>query len=468
MNHGRSEKAHYQASPVHRYRGNPFIEALPSLPATKQDILQGLRSYPPKPTDKVRRQGEIVRFMELSNLNDLVIPFPEYERAALALAKILRDRYVACNPMTAEDAQRRHAISIEGPDGPLFPPGWKSTASGHLLLSHSGMGKTTFLLAVLLGYPQRISHDSYKGGHLKCEQIVFLVIRVPHDATLKSLCVQFFEEIDKLLGTQYARQALVVQRVGQMVRLMRTVATATSLGLLAIDELQNLRSATGSNADFMLNLFSEIIESLGISLVLLATPAVQSVIEKSVRNGRKMTSMGETVIRHRSRNDPFWLELCDQLWDYTYTKTKPRLTTATLDAWHRTSAGNTAFTTLSFHLAQQDEIGGTEQVDETSFERVADSRMAFLQPAIRSLLSQNPEQLEKFDDLLPSKEFQALREQLGALDKLPASRKVQEEFEDNVRDVTPKRRALSRGKQTEKRKQPPDFEMALEDPLAMT
>ena len=128
------------------------------------------------------------------------------------------------------------------------------------------MGKTTFVQTFLLRYPKVIQHTGYGESHLKCHQIPYLVVRVPHDGTLKSLCLQFFDEIDALLGTNYSRQARSLRNIAPMVQLMNQVATAVSLGVLIIDEVQNLRSANGLNAELMLNLFSEIIERLGISL----------------------------------------------------------------------------------------------------------------------------------------------------------------------------------------------------------
>ncbi len=109
----------------------------------------------------------------------------------------------------------------------------------------SGMGKTTFISSFLLGYPQIIRHTQYHGRKLKCHQIVYLVLRVPHDATLKSLCLQFFDKVDHLLGTNYLRQARGLRQIAPMVHLMNQVATATSLGFIVIDDIQNLRSAKG-------------------------------------------------------------------------------------------------------------------------------------------------------------------------------------------------------------------------------
>lgn len=408
--------AKYRDTGVSRFSGNPFIEALPALEKSKLEFLTLLSHYPSKPTATTRRAGEIVRIMELSAVNDLVFPFPEYQKAGIALATMMRDTYVARNPLTVIDRQRRHAIATNGANGFAFPANWKSSAKGHFMMAVSGMGKTTFALAYLLRYPQVIVHTHYNGNELKCHQVVYVVLRVPHDATLKSLCIQFFDEIDQLLGTNYARQANAIRNVAPMVELMNRVATAVSLGFMVVDEVQNLRSARGTNAEFVLNLFSEIIERLGISLLALATPAVQSVIEGSVRNARKLASHGETVLRPMARKDPQWQDFCETYWDYTYVQKKIPLTKEILDAWHAASAGNTAFAALAFTLSQRNEIGGREVIDVAAFERTAATDMAFLQPAIAALRSNDPRKMRAFDDLIFSPRYHALRKLLGAKD----------------------------------------------------
>lgn len=428
--------ANYIVTGVTRFKDNPFIEALPQLENSKSDYLVGLSNYPPVPTKETRSSSEIVRMMELSSLSDIVIPFPEYQKAAIALATILRDTYVARNPLTVVDRQRRHALASKGSDGLPFPANWKSSAKGHFMMAVSGMGKTTFAQAFLLRYPQVISHTSYQGKSFKCSQVVYIFIRVPHDATLKSLCIQFFAEVDNLLETNYVRQARSVRQIGLMVQLMNEVATAVSLGFLIVDELQNLKSARGGTAEYVLNLFSEIIERLGISLLVLATPAVQSVIEGSVRNSRKLASYGETVLRPMQKNDPQWEDFCDTYWDYSFVKNKSSLTKDIRDTWHKVSAGNTAFAALAFTLAQRNEIGGREIIDVASFERTAATDMAFLQPAISALLSGKPDRLRAFDDLIFSEKYRALRKLLGANDD-NVKQGAYEEFDDVIEANVP-------------------------------
>jgi hypothetical protein len=457
----------YVDTGVSRFSGNPFIEALPRIEQTKLDFLTLLSHYPAKPSAATRKAGEVVRIMELSAVNDLVFPFPEYQKAGLALATMMRDTYVARNPLSVIDRQRRHALATGGTDGFPFPANWKSSAKGHFMMAVSGMGKTTFALAYLLRYPQVIGHAGYKGTELRCHQVVYVVLRVPHDATLKSLCIQFFDEIDRLLGTNYARQANAIRNVAPMVELMNRVATAVSLGFMVIDEVQNLRSARGDNADFVLNLFSEIIERLGISLLALATPAVQSVIEGSVRNARKLASYGETVLRPMSRTDPQWEDFCETYWDYIYVKKKASLTKATLDAWHKASAGNTAFAALAFVLSQRNEIGGREVIDAAAFERTAATDMAFLQPAIAALRSNDPRKLRAFDDLIFSPRYRALRRLLGAKEEQPVNGMgTGEEFDDVAATPAPAPAPAKRARHTAAPTAGP-VELPGEDPLAL-
>lgn len=458
------QEAIYVDTGVSRFSGNPFIEAMPPIEQTKLEFLTLLSNYPPKPSAATRKAGEVVRIMELSAINDLVFPFPEYQKAGLALATMMRDTYVARSPLTVIDRQRRHALATGGADGFPFPANWKSSAKGHFMMAVSGMGKTTFALAYLLRYPQVIAHTAYRGTELRCHQVVYVVLRVPHDATLKSLCIQFFDEIDRLLGTNYARQANSIRHVAPMVELMNRVATAVSLGFMVVDEVQNLRNARGGNAEFVLNLFSEIIERLGISLLALATPAVQSVIEGSVRNARKLASYGETVLRPMAKNDPQWQDFCETYWDYTYVSKKGSLTKAILDAWHDASAGNTAFAALAFVLSQRNEIGGREVIDVSSFARTAATDMAFLQPAVSALRSNDPRRLRAFDDLIFSPRYRALRKLLGANDEQP-TRGGNDEFEDvcavGGKPTAPVKRTR---KVTTSRRSP--IELPEEDPLA--
>jgi len=447
--------ANYVHSPISRYKGNPFIEALPPLSGTKAEFITAVANYPDPPTTATRALSEIDRMSELHALNDLVFPFPQYQQAGLALAMMLRESYVARNPLEIVDRQRRHALATSSQEPGLYPVDWKSSATGHTLMSISGMGKTTFLNAALLRYPQVVEHCQYGDTRLNCRQIVYLKLSIPHDGTLRSLCLDFFGQIDRMLGTEYRREARSYRTIAPMQSQMIRVANAVSLGTLFLDELQNLRSAKGLQADLVLNMLSNFIEE-GIGLFTLCTPAVQSVLEGSVRNARKLTSSGTTFLEPMRNNSPIWQDFCEACWDYTYVKHKARLTKEIVNAWYRASAGNTAFAMLAFSLTQQAEIGGAERVDEIGFERVSVTRMAFLQPAIAALLSNCPKKLMAFDDLIFSERFRALRGCLGVKEcsqSYPAETEF-DEWNESKSPIQPQsrgRRSPHKGNQEDER-----------------
>src|SRR3546814_10122692 len=89
--------------------------------------------------------------MELSILNDIVHPFPEFQKAGLALATIIRQSYIGRNPLTVIDRQRRHAMaSHHGATGSgvPFPRDWTSSARGHLIRSEEHTSEIQSLMRI--------------------------------------------------------------------------------------------------------------------------------------------------------------------------------------------------------------------------------------------------------------------------------------------------------------------------------
>lgn len=428
-----SIEAQYKPTGVRRFEGNPFIEAMPQLEVSKNAILDRLEHYPEKPTKADRKKSELARAAEVGCINEIVYPFAEYKRAGVNLTMNIRESYVARNPLSGEDAQRRQAIATAtDPSADIqMPKNWISSAKGQTLLGISGSGKTTFATAFSLPYQVVIEHREYKGQKLTCRQIPWVSIRMSHDATLKSLCLQFFEVVDRILGnTNYQRHAQSVRSISRMVLLIAQVATAASIGVIFIDEVQNLKAAKGTNATFVLNLFSEIIEKAGVSLVIAGTPALASVIDENVRNLRKLNSGGESNFVQMRYGDPEFDAFCDVYWDYQFVKNPIRLDKEIRQAWYRAGAGNPAFTAMAFMLAQRNEIGGREVIDAAAFDRVAKIDMAILEPAIAALRTGKAALLRDFDDLLFKEGCTALRRLIAWADGDEPSTLAQEEFQE--------------------------------------
>lgn len=428
----RSIPAEYKATGVQRYDGNAYIEALPKMEETKDAILDRIEYFPPEFSKADRAKGELVRIAELARIGSMIYAFAEYKRAASNTTINIREAYVSRNPLKVEVQRRRSMIAAlkDLDDEAAFRSvAFKSSALGQMIMAVSGSGKTTLGGGVLAPYCCVIEHTEYKGQPFRCRQIPVIPLAVMQDGSLMGFCVQFFETIDKILGnTHYAGEAKAVRTIPLMTLLIHKVAWAVGLGLVFIDDVQNLRAARGKLAEMVLNLFSQMLEIAGVSLLISATPALEPVIARSMRNIRKLTLGGTSKFPVMTRNDLQWIAFATAVWCYQNVKHPGPLTEDILDAWHGCSGGNPAFTSLSFALAQRQEIGERETLDRLSFERVFETDMILLKPAIKALLSGKAGDLQKFDDLIPKSGLMELLDQLGWAHETKESAEDEPEF----------------------------------------
>jgi hypothetical protein len=406
--------ADYRPYPGRRHVGNPFVEALPLDLGSIKAIQESLGCIPAGPRTADRKLADHIRLDELNGLGDCIYARAEYMRTAPLVISALKEAYYGRSPLTDEDSRRRHVIArLERlPEGDRLPSDWKSHAVGMALFGASGSGKTTFVDRILLPLQVVIEHTEYQGRPLRCRQVCALKLSIPHDGTVKSLCLQFFETVDSVLGTDYARQVRGVGGIAEMVLLIVKVVTAISLALLVIDEFQNLRAARGPQVEQVLNLFVQLMEVAGVSVLIVGTPAVQRIMETSLRNIRKLTSGFESHLEAMAWGSAELRAFQDELWTQQWTRRVSRLSPGLRRAWYEAGGGNPAFMVASFMFAQRIEIGAREQVDETSFVRASKRFMFSVQPAIKALTSGRREDLELFDDLIFTEPFDQLR---GAL-----------------------------------------------------
>lgn len=400
-----------------RFKKNPLCEALDPTP--KIEHYEALYcSLPPKPTAAIRRMSVENRRQEMLAMSDLVIYFHEWRQIAQALDDMIRKAYSWRNPLTAPGKLMLYGQARHGDKIPKFKLGTiDKHASGLLVMAVTGMGKSTFLRIYLDRYPKVIVHTSYNGQPFKAHQIPIVTLRIPPDGTLRSLCYQFFEYIDNLLNTEYLRQAKGFRTIALQVDLMKQVARTCHVGLLAIDEVQNLRHADKAYANEILSLFSEIIEKVGISVLCMATPALNDVIKNSARNTRKISSFGTVRIPPMANvKGGQWDNFCEAYWKYNYLQKESKLTPEIKQVWYALSGGDSAFAALVFYLAQRGELGDQEYLDESSFLRAFEKDMYFLAPAINALISNVADELKGFDDLYDQDLWEAVRTAMDRAD----------------------------------------------------
>jgi len=418
----RSIEAKYRRTGALVHANNPLIEALPAMETRKDAIVARIAFSPRAFTLADRRKNEMVREAELARLGFHVYPFAEYKGLGEKTTTMIRDAYIVRNPFLPQGRRHQQLLHTHGIGADALRS-FHHQSNSIIVCAVTGSGKTTFALRFLAPYMIVIEHTAYRGQPFKRRQIPVIWLSIPHDGTLRSLCLQFFQTVDQILGdSDYTALAKAAKGIANMADLLHRVSSTISLGLLFVDDLQHLRAATGKSAEIVLNFFSQLIEGAGVSLLACGTPALEPVLKRCVANTRKLGSLGTVRFPPMNRKDPQWLAFSHDVWErYSIVREKCPLTEPILDAWHACGGGNPCFTTMSFELAQRRAIGGREILDVDSFNAVSEVEMCMLRPAIQALKKGGPGLL-RFDDLLPDRDLASLRQFMGwpAFDELPA------------------------------------------------
>src|SRR5262249_49895839 len=125
---------------------------------------------------------------------------------------------------------------------------------------------------VLSLYPQVIHHSRYHGHNFTQSQITWLKLDCPFDGNTKGLCIEFFKAIDSLLGTNYHYHYAGRRRLqDELLSDISLVAANHCMGVLVIDEIQRLSQARSGGAERMLNFFVQLVNTIGVPVVLIGT-----------------------------------------------------------------------------------------------------------------------------------------------------------------------------------------------------
>ena len=191
--------ATYTPYPTATHRGNPLIEALPMRTWDLSELFIGLSHKPMPPDDKTRSLPSLIRSEETNTIRDILFHRPAYKAAARDIVSAIVEGYGHRNPLDSSDEVRRHQIGALNEDNvehfrgltdsQRLDRGWRGTASGCGLFGPTGSGKTSLLVALMWDWQVVICHTSYGGRPIHLKQIPVIRIQVPHDATLRTLCL---------------------------------------------------------------------------------------------------------------------------------------------------------------------------------------------------------------------------------------------------------------------------------------
>jgi hypothetical protein len=173
------------------------------------------------------------------------------------------------------------------------------------------------------------------------------------------------------------------------------------LGLLVIDEIQHLNQAKSGGAERMLNFFLQLMNTLGLPVILIGTNAALQILTRELRQIRRSCGQGD-LIWDRMENDEVWQHFAESLWRYDFTKHQSPLNKELSDVLYEESAGIVDFASKLFLLAQFRAIStGLEKVTASIIRSVAHDSLRLAQPALRAIRTGDMRAVETMTDLHP-------------------------------------------------------------------
>ena len=393
----------YSDQIVQDYESNPLIEALPPI-FTEDEVIEQISVFPPF-NEKERKLNPSYRFHCIQRLFQYFQPFEKHLDLEQRISRAIRQGYLHRNPMKKEEVMRVHESYKAIKEGKFiknYQTEAKRTAAGFTIIGLSGIGKTTAIERVLSFYPQIIRHQEYQRRPFQFTQICWMKLDCPFDGSLKGLCMSFFSELDRLLGSNYLNKfGSQKNTTDLMMQRMAHLASRHGIGLLIIDEIQHLSLSKSGGSDKMLNFFVTLVNTIGIPVLMVGTNKAISILQSEFRQARRGSGQGDMVWSQMPK-DESWDLFVEGMWEYQWTLNFTELTNELSDFLYEESQGVLDISIKLFMLSQIRAIAsGEEKITKQIIKKVASDSLRLVKPMLEALKSGIPSEIAKYEDIRP-------------------------------------------------------------------
>lgn len=383
------ETAFYHDQQLEEFIGNPLIEALPPMedPSMYPKLLMVLPDY----SEEERLESPAWRLVRLQRLAHIHIPTKEDSMLMLGISRCLRWSYVGRNPIPFENVKqilRKRGIDVTN-SLERYITSSKAPMYGFPVLGVSGVGKTTSVENVLSLFPQVIQHTSFRGIVFDQEQLVWLKVDCPPDGTPKGLCSTILKGIDNAMGSDYTGQILrnrmskdvLLQRVSKLIEKL-------NLGILIIDDIQNLCGAKETVSDELLNFMISLSNSIRIPVIMVGSPKILRILQREFQQAKRASGEGEIRMDLMSSDSQEWKRFIKTIWRYQYTSKKMDLTPEMEEIFFTESVGNPFIASMLYKLVQDDAIISKKEAFEVAdVKRVSKEKMGITAKMRKDMLA---------------------------------------------------------------------------------
>jgi hypothetical protein len=395
-------------------RDNIFIEAC-GQPLEPVEIGKRLIYLPPMPEPAGAIPPHELEHL-VADVFRMHIPTPAGIELAQTIGFMLRQGYVHRNPSSPATWQRIYS-------GIGTQAAFSSIQLGAMVTGVSGAGKSTAIERALQLYPQVVAHEEIPGLATPSPQLLWLKVDVPASGKTVDLVENLVRATDAALGTSYTSDLLSGRRQTGAALAHRWLqkVSCNFLGLLVLDELQNLfrietkavrtvvkRRNTGARPElrivddealkFLLTLsnFSK------IPTLYCSTPDGMAALGTRMSTAQRMLTAGFHTISHaQSADDDFFRKrlfpvLCRYQWLPEKLPASDELRRLLFDL----SAGVSRLAVMTwFHAHRRAIQRKAHGLSHEDFRHAGEHALGPLRPAVMALLSDDPAQLQRYEDL---------------------------------------------------------------------
>ena len=215
---------------------------------------------------------------------------------AAALQNLHREHYWQRhprNPNVLRDRTIVAQIARQHNYQPESVPWFNTSASGIIIKGITGMGKTSITNRYTDLIVKQV-HEHANGeipGFDFVKQIVWLKVDMSSDGSRDGFLTSILLEIDRLVGSSYARQFAGKFSVDRLAIVVGVILSTHLCGLLIIEEIQEKNFNNSKWRNPLTTFFLRIL-NFGIPTVLIGNPLGFTELEKSSQNVRRLSSGG--------------------------------------------------------------------------------------------------------------------------------------------------------------------------------
>lgn len=410
-------------------QGNALLEALPPMRGAEESLTSF--QYSPYVAPEERKESVQKRMQMVLRVEQFRIARKFTHLIDQQLYAALRRSYRSREHIPE---LREGMLAHWGKNGNPFyrKDGMKTT--GFSVIGASGSGKTTSMVAALQYYPQVIMHEEENRRYY---QLTYIRVECPSNGSMASFYDFCLNEIQRVLGNLTCiPNWQELKKIDQKEQMIKKLVNRLNLGVIVIDEIQNLLRFRKKDT---LNQLLTLSNDIQVPLIFIGTYQAYQLLAES--NFYSVRRFGEIVDVERYQKDRLWDYMIEQLWELQWLREKVPLTDAFKEVFYCETGGIIDRVLMLFQAAQISAI-------ENGMDTAKDFTPKFIEtiskkyfPVSRSKLLQLSEQEnncreEQWDDLYDMSEkenfVKSIRKQMeqSSMEEILLDEKRQRKYQD--------------------------------------